>query len=372
MFLSVNDREVTCEDGEGPAAFELPLSPEELVDLSPAGLAVLGGDYELLWHNKSFSAFLPDLRVGMSLPEELGQVIRAEKLDRLFFKAEKIVIPADHCGTEGDLMAVIDPGGWTPGEGRHMFYVWQADLLSEDYSRQMKFLVSVSHELRSPLAAITGFTEVIALEKERLSETQVEALEMIEVCSRYLEDLVEDLLDLTLNAFGELELSLNPIDLKMTVEETVGALRPRIEKKGQALALGIEADLPEIEADPLRMRQIIDNLVRNAHRHCPSGTAIEVKLQREGDRLCLIVEDDGPGIGFENPVDAFRSFRRAEIRDPDEMSGAGIGLTLTARLVELHRGEIELDTGPGEGTTFRVLLPINRETARPNYEPSFP
>jgi two-component system OmpR family sensor kinase len=97
-----------------------------------------------------------------------------------------------------------------------------------------------------------------------------------------------------------------------------------------------------------------------------------VKLQREGDRLCLIVEDDGPGIGFENPVDAFRSFRRAEIRDPDEMSGAGIGLTLTARLVELHRGEIELDTGPGEGTTFRVLLPINRETARPNYEPSFP
>jgi signal transduction histidine kinase len=355
------------------AAGEVPFSIEELVDLSPAGLALLGPDYEVLWHNRTLTAFLPGLESGMTIRDFPGSPLDEEKLDRLLFKKENIFIPADdRAGVEGDMMAVLNPGGRKPGGGHHLFYIWQSDLLNEDYGRQMSFLVGVSHELRSPLAAITGFAEVLGLDSANLTDTQAEAVEMIEVCARYLEDLVEDLLDLTLNAFGELKLSLQMVDLEQATDEMVRALLPRIEEKGQTVTCEFATDLPALEADPLRLRQIIDNLVRNAHLHCPREASITVSLRQNETHLCLSVEDDGPGIAFEDPAEAFRSFRRGGTEDPRQMGGAGIGLTLTARLVELHRGEIRLDTEPGRGTRFDVLLPIERGAARPDYEPSFP
>lgn len=339
----------------------------EILNTQVGASLVLSPGFKVLWVNDTARSLAPGLSPGTDIREFLMELSEEQKVDRLLFNRERVLAPAEPGGP--DLYWLMHPQAMS--DGKLLLYIWDPDISEDLHDRRISFLAGAAHEIRSPLSVILGFTEILALEPERLSETQREALEMIDLNARYLERLVADVMDLTRNSFGELPLDLGPIDVAAITNEVCQSVRPQVEEKDQTLDLRVGGGIPEIVADPGRVRQILWNLVHNANAHCPEGTAIEVacRASKDGEFVEVEVTDDGPGIAFEDPAEAFRSFASTGPQDPASMSGAGIGLSITKRLVQLHRGQILLSSDEGAGARFTVRLPVDRDAARPSYGP---
>ena len=183
--------------------------------------------------------------------------------------------------------------------------------------------------------------------------------------AKHLRDLLDDILDMTRVSFGEMKLTLEEIEVAPIVSERRRDAPPADRGKGaDDLDRHIDPELPLIEADPQRIRQIAVNLIQNAHTHSPPGTSIEISLGVREPHLVFVVADDGDGMAFDDPEDAFIEFGRGKDDTEALVSGAGVGLTLTKGIVELHRGTISVSSQRGAGATFEVLLPLDREEAR--------
>ena len=338
----------------------------EILNTQVGGALVLSPAFKVLWVNEAARNLAPRFGPGSDIRELLLELSEEQKVDRLLFNRERVLAPAEPGGS--DLYWLMHPQEMA--DGKLLLYLWDPDISEDLHDRRISFLAGAAHEIRSPLSVVLGFTEILAVESDRLSDAQREALEMIILNTRYLESLVADVMDLTRNSFGELPLEIVPTDPSAVAREVCESIEPRITEKGQTVGFEVEGVIPEIEADRSRVRQIIWNLVQNANAHCPEGTSIEVvcRVSADGESVEIEVTDDGPGIAFEDPADAFRSFASTGPQDPASMSGAGIGLSITKRLVQLHRGFILLDTGEW-GTRFTVKLPVDRDAARPSYSP---
>lgn len=339
----------------------------EILNTQVGGAVVLSPDFRILWVNDSVRNLAPRFVPGADLRSLLMELSEEQKIDRLLLGRERVLAPSEPDGP--DMYWLMHPQEMA--DGNLLLYMWDPDLSEDLHDRRISFLAGAAHEIRSPLSVILGFTEILELESDGLTETQREALEMIALNARYLEGLVADVVDLTRNSFGELPLTIEITDVSAIAREACDSIGPRVREKDQSISFEVEGAIPEIEVDRTRIRQVIWNLIQNANAHCPEGTSIEVRcrVDRENGSVDIEVADDGPGIAFEDPSDAFRSFRSTGPQDPASMSGAGIGLSITKRLVQLHRGQILLETGPDSGTRFTVRLPIDREAARPVYGP---
>jgi signal transduction histidine kinase len=339
----------------------------EILNTQVGGMLVLSPDFRVLWVNDSVKAVAPRFGQGADVRGLLLELSEEQKVDRLLFNRERVLAPAEPDGP--DLYWLMHPQQMD--DGNLLLYLWDPDISEDLHDRRISFLAGAAHEIRSPLSVILGFAEILAMETGRLSESQREALEMIILNTRYLERLVADVMDLTRNSFGELPLDICPTDVAAVAREVRESIEPRVAEKGQTIDYSVDGEVPPIEADPDRVRQIIWNLVQNSNAHCPAGTSIAIacRLDANGEHVEVEVRDDGPGISFEDPADAFRSFASTGPQDPASMSGAGIGLSITKRLVQLHRGQILLDTGPDSGTRFTVRLPVDRHAAQPSYRP---
>ena len=329
-------------------------------------MVILSPEFEILWVNDAAREIAPRFGIGEAFRPLIQELSEEQKIDRLLFNRERVLAPAEPGGR--DFYWLMHPQPME--DGNLLLYIWDPDLSEDMHDRRIAFLAGAAHELRSPLTAIIGFSELLGDESDGMSAAQREAVAMIEQNAIYLKRLVDDVLDLTRNSFGELPLDLGEVDTGSVAAIACASLEPAIAAKGQTIECRVEDDLPRIEADPDRLNQMITNLVGNAHAHCPAGTAIEVSLStdRQDGELVIEVADDGPGFPFEDPDEAFRSFRSGGPQNPAEMSGAGIGLSLTKRLVQLHRGRILVSSGP-EGSTVSIRLPIDRDEARPEYRP---
>ncbi|MFM9077814.1 MAG: sensor histidine kinase [Solirubrobacterales bacterium] len=349
-------------DGVPPAATAL-----EVLNTQIGGMIVLSPDLEVILMNDAAEGLVPDLGVGEPIRPLLDRLSEEQKIDRLLFNRERVLAPAQEGGP--DLYWLMHPQELDGGN--RLLYLWDPDITEDMHERRVAFLAGAAHEIRSPLTAIVGFAEILGEKRDNLTEGQLEALTMIEQNARYLNRLVGDVFDMTRNSFGELPLDLDRVEVGKVTAEAAHSLQPEISKKSQTLILEVADDIPSIEADPGRLQQIVTNLVRNAHAHCPEGTRIEVSCQtdRETGEVVIAVADDGPGLPFEEPDEAFRSFRSAGPQDPGAMSGAGIGLSMTKRLVQLHRGRILVSSANGRGTRIEIRLPIDRAAAKPSYEP---
>ncbi|MFZ9668334.1 MAG: sensor histidine kinase [Solirubrobacterales bacterium] len=349
-------------DGVPPAATAL-----EVLNTQVGGMIVLSPELEVVWANSAARGLAPDLTPGQPIRPLLDQVSEEQKVDRLLFNRERVLAPARQGGP--DLYWLMHPQQLDGGN--QLLYLWDPDISEDMHERRIAFLAGAAHELRSPLTAIVGFAEILGEERANLSEGQLEALMMIEQNARYLERLVRDVFDMTRNSFGELPLDLARVDVGEITSDAARSLDPAISGKGQTLVLEVEDEIQPVEADPGRIHQIVTNLVRNACAHCPEGTRIEVscRTDREAGEVVIAVSDDGPGLPFDDPDEAFRSFRSGGPQDPGAMSGAGIGLSMTKRLVQLHRGRILVSSEKGRGTRIEIRLPIDRATAEPSYEP---
>jgi signal transduction histidine kinase len=218
------------------------------------------------------------------------------------------------------------------------------------------FLAGTSHELRTPLNAIIGFSQVMkdGLAGE-VTERQAEYLQDINDAGRHLLALINDILDLSKVEAGRMELELGPVDLEETISRATAMVRERAETGGIALAHQVEPDVGVILADGRKLRQLLLNLVDNALRFTPPGGSVEIDVRRGMGWIEIAVSDTGVGIAPEDQTVVFDEFRQIGNIGRDE--GTGLGLSLCRAIARLHGGSIELESRPGQGSTFTVRIP---------------
>jgi signal transduction histidine kinase len=219
------------------------------------------------------------------------------------------------------------------------------------------FLATVSHELRTPLTSIMGYIDML---RRGLygppGEPMVEPLTYMRAASGTLLRLITDILDFSRMEAGQLKVDLSPVDTLRAIAGVVGQMQPLICERGLELALDLAEQLPLVQANAARLEQVLTNLVSNAIKFTESGI-ISVGAHPINERLRISVRDTGIGIAVEDQETIFQEFRRIDQANR-HFGGAGLGLAITRRLVELMGGSIGVESVPGAGSTFFVDLPI--------------
>ena len=223
------------------------------------------------------------------------------------------------------------------------------------------FVASVSHELRTPLTSIRGYLDlVLDGETGELTDEQGRFLRIVERNADRLLRVVGDLLFVAQADAGKIALETEQIDIGEVAREAVEALRPVAADKHIELTLEL-GDLGELEADPARLAQVLDNLVSNAVKFTPEGGHVAVRTVRHGDSVILEVADDGMGMSQQEVQHVFRRFFRARAATEGAIQGTGLGLAIVQAIVSAHGGAISVESALGRGTTFRVELPLSPE-----------
>ncbi len=236
----------------------------------------------------------------------------------------------------------------------------------EDQSRLLRleslrrdFVANVSHELKTPLAAIQGFVETMQDDTEMPMATRLRFLDRIAVQTARLTTLVGDLLTLSrLDDEGRTVGDAEPVHVQFVVQETVRDLSPLAEKRGVQL----HHDLPEVAllvaGEREALRQVVGNLVDNAIKYTPTGGRVDVVLQARGDRLRLEVRDTGIGLSVEDQERVFERFYRVDRARSRELGGTGLGLSIVKNTVKNLGGDVGVLSELGKGSTFWVDLPV--------------
>jgi signal transduction histidine kinase/DNA-binding response OmpR family regulator len=230
--------------------------------------------------------------------------------------------------------------------------------LARASQHKSEFLASMSHELRTPLNAVIGFSEVLLARMfGDLNERQEDYLQDILSAGRHLLALLNDILDLSKVEAGQMELQLSSFDAADALAYSLSLVRERATQHRLTLDLDAPADqLGHMRADELRFKQVMLNLLSNAVKFTPDGGTITVSARREPDALVVTVTDTGVGIPKAEQARIFDSFQQGG-RSASKVEGTGLGLTVTKRIIELHGGEVWLESTPGEGSVFGFRLP---------------
>jgi len=265
----------------------------------------------------------------------------------------------------GDLEARVELGGLSETASLGAAFNEMAEELQRragerDHLERMKdeFVLTASHELRSPLTSVQGFAELLMMEREKLDPKQTETLEIILDNTRHVVRLLNDLLDLARSDAGRLTIEPVPTDPGSLVDDAVRTMRSQTEARGQSLTDEVEPELPWVHADRDRIRQVLVNLLTNANEYCPQGADIRVKAARVAAEVEIAVIDDGPGIPGEQLEHVFDRFTRGDAGLTQRVGGTGLGLAISKSLVDLHGGTISAESSPGGGSTFRIRLPV--------------
>jgi protein-histidine pros-kinase len=231
--------------------------------------------------------------------------------------------------------------------------------LREASRLKSEFLANMSHELRTPLNGIIGFSEFLVDERPGpLNARQKEFLQDILNSGRHLLQLINDVLDLSKVEAGKMELHPERFSVTEAVGEVAAVLSPAIKKKSLAVKTAVAPDVAETTLDPHRFKQVLYNLLSNATKFTSEGGHIDVCVDRTArDELRLSVRDDGIGIRKEDFPRLFVEFEQLDSSAARRHQGTGLGLALTRRIVEAQSGTIEVESEPGRGSTFIVVLP---------------
>jgi signal transduction histidine kinase/DNA-binding response OmpR family regulator len=219
-----------------------------------------------------------------------------------------------------------------------------------------QFLSTMSHELRTPLNAVLGFSDLLADERYGpLNEKQRRYIDHIHTGGKHLLTLISDILDLSKIEAGRMELAVENLSVQGALAEVLGVLQPLADKKSQVLSTNVESRLV-VRADATRFKQVLMNLLGNAVKFTPNGGRIEVAARADGAKVRVEVSDSGPGIPVEEQRRIFEAFYRLQ-ESGKKTEGTGLGLAITQRLIELHGGELCLQSDVGHGSCFYFSLP---------------
>ncbi|MBO9542560.1 HAMP domain-containing histidine kinase [bacterium] len=276
--------------------------------------------------------------------------------------------PQAACALEGTAFAAE---GWTEGLEQHMQELLAAKTealqranraLREVDKGRAAFISSYSHELRTPLTAIAGACELLLEDfaPAIIGEPRT-YVAMINQSAELIRRLIDDVLDFERLEARRLDLYLEPLEAAEVVQDVAVLMAPLLQEKGIRCEQLISEGLPPFAADPVRIRQILLNLVSNAVKFSPRGGTIRLQVLlekavgRKGAFVAFTVQDSGPGVAPEHQKRIFERFRQAPEGHP---RGTGLGLPIAKRLVELHGGRLSLKSPPGEGAAFTFTVPV--------------
>ncbi|MBD2156585.1 PAS domain S-box protein [Leptolyngbya sp. FACHB-16] len=221
-----------------------------------------------------------------------------------------------------------------------------------------EFLAVLSHELRSPLNPILGWSKLLQSSSLDPAKTQ-QALKTIERNAQLQAELIEDLLDVSRILQGKLNLNVSSINLPSIIKAAVETVRLAVETKSISLEVSLASDLPLVQGDPTRLQQVIWNLLSNAVKFTPVGGQVNIRLEYLDSYAQIMVSDTGQGIEPHFLPYVFDYFRQADSKTTRKFGGLGLGLAIVRYLVELHGGTVGVESpGLGLGATFTVGLPL--------------
>ncbi len=222
-----------------------------------------------------------------------------------------------------------------------------------------EFLAQMSHDLRTPLNVIIGFSELMRDEVPgKVNEEQRQCLDDILSSSKHLLDLINDVLDLSKIESGKMKLKLTNIALSDVIELLRSTVVPILAPRKQSLDVEIEEGLPQVHADKSKVREVLFNLLSNATKSTPDSGKLRVKAVRDGGWCQVSVIDNGIGIKKEDQERIFEPFYQLDNPLTTERRGTGLGLTLVKQIVERHGGQIWVDSEYGRGSRFTFTLPL--------------
>jgi signal transduction histidine kinase len=234
--------------------------------------------------------------------------------------------------------------------------------LAEASERKSQFLASMSHELRTPLNAIIGLTEMMVTNATRFgTEKALEPLRRVNAAGTHLLSLINEILDLSKIEAGKLELNPEPVNLARLIDEVIGTAGQLAEKNKNRLIFEAQENLGALTADPMRLKQILLNLLSNACKFTKAGeVALRVHKVADGrDWVELAVADTGIGMTAEQQAKLFQDFTQADSLTARRYGGTGLGLAISRKLARMMGGDVTVASEPGKGSVFTVRLPAS-------------
>ena len=245
---------------------------------------------------------------------------------------------------------------------QHARFVQQLERKSRELEiasrHKSEFLASMSHELRTPLNAVIGFSDVL-LDRSfgELTSKQEEYLGDIRDSGKHLLELLNEILDLSKIEAGKMQLELANTSLRETLEQGLAMVRERATRQGLSLGLNVDSGVDIVVADPLRLTQVIANLLTNAVKFTPAGGTIEASARRVANEIHVSVKDSGIGIAEADQARIFDAFQQGPRTVSAAAEGTGLGLTLCKQIAELHGGRLWVESHLGAGSTFTFAIP---------------
>jgi PAS domain S-box-containing protein len=218
-----------------------------------------------------------------------------------------------------------------------------------------EFMANVSHELRTPLSSVLGYAELLQAD-EGLGELQREFVESIYGSGLRLEQLINELLDISRLESAEFQLDIGPVAIGYVIESCLDQAGPKAIERGLTIVAEVPSELPSVEGDADRLEQVLGNLLSNAIKFTPSGGTITVRVAVEDESLILEVSDTGVGVAKDELPHLFTRFTRGS--NAQGVEGTGLGLYIVRNIVVAHGGCVEAESELGQGSTFRVRLPL--------------
>jgi two-component system phosphate regulon sensor histidine kinase PhoR len=316
------------------------LANHALQAIFPAAPIVLRQRLETVLHSREFLAFVEAVRAGQAQPQQAIEFVTGT--ESTWVEATGALVPP----LDGQ------KGAWT------LFVL-------HDITRQKKleavrkdFVANVSHELRTPLSIIKGYVETLVDgHRDMPVEDREKFLQTVQRHTERLNSLLDDLLTLSRLESVNPGLHCESTDVARLIEGVIEDYRGRPAAAHHELDFDADAALPELLIDPLKISQVLGNLLDNALKYTPKGTRIAVTAKRQGAEVEVCVRDNGPGIPAEDLPHLFERFYRVDKGRSRDKGGTGLGLSIVKQIVQLHGGRVRAESTFGQGTAFYFNLP---------------
>lgn len=297
----------------------------------------------------------------------VGLAILAVGLAASYALARSITVPLRNLSQAAEQIAQGNFEQTVPIESKdevgHLATIFNrmAAVLATNTNLRRQLLANIAHELRTPLAVIQGHLEgmidgVIEPSKEQLSSLHEEAIR--------LNRLIKELRDLSLAEVRQLALEKSSTDINQLINRVVTMLRPMADEKKIIVRCFLVEDVPDLTVDNDRMNQVFYNILVNAIRYSPVNSEVQVTTSLEeketGQWLTVSIKDNGPGIAAEDVPYVFDHFYRGDKSRDRKSGGSGLGLAIVKQLVEIHGGQVAVNSQVGKGSIFEVLLPLDK------------
>ena len=243
-------------------------------------------------------------------------------------------------------------------------YQHEKDLRQEleaEINKRIEFTRALVHELKTPITPVMASSELLV--EELKEEPGLGLAKNIKRGAANLNKRIDELLDLARSEIGMLRLNPQPVDAMQLLQGIVSDVTPVALSNEQSLSLELPSSLPVVWADEDRLRQVVHNLINNAFKFTPAGGKITLRAKEDGANLIVEVQDTGRGISEEEQQRLFQPYHRL-VSDRERLSGLGLGLALSKKLVELHGGQIWVKSRKGKGSTFGFSVPLEAASQR--------